>query len=132
MNDWLAKIKKSPVAKLNQHLFDGGEQPKNKSKYNNTIVEFDGYSFRSKKELGRYVTLRAKQTIGEISDLQLQVPFELNDGGTHSLKYVADFLYKVAKTGQFIVDDCKGKETTLFKKKAKLMLKLFGITVLKT
>lgn len=129
----LSDLKNSACANLNAHLWVEKDTVKEKrSKYRNEIVEFDGYVFRSKKELGRYVSLRAKQNIGEISDLQLQVPFELNDGGTHSYKYVADFLYKEIETGEFIIDDTKGKETVLFKKKAKLMLRLFGIKVRKS
>jgi len=123
----LQDLKKSKVAEINRHVLEVDERKK-KQKHNNVIIEFDGFSFRSKRECGRYITLRAKQTFGEISDLQLQVPFELNDGGTHSLTYVSDFCYK-DKSGQIIVEDCKGQRTRLFEKKANLMKKIHGIDI---
>lgn len=129
-NSTIQAILKSKVAGINQHLVESATQKK--QKYNNQIVEFDGYVFRSKKELGRYVSLRALQAAGEISDLKLQIPFQLNDGGKFSCQYVADFLYKDLRTGEIVVDDAKGKETNLFKRKAKLMFTLYGIVVKKS
>jgi len=69
---------------------------------------------------------------GEIGFLKLQVEYELNDGGTHSLKYIADFVYVDARTGKTIVEDCKGMRTATYKKKRRLMKKLFNITILET
>lgn len=125
-------IKNSPVAHLNKHLWD--DQPKKKekkkSKYNNQKVEFDGHSFDSLKERDRYITLRMLRSAGEITDLCLQVEFELNDGGTHSLKYIADFCYTIKKTGEKITEDVKGYKTLIYKKKCRLMKKVHGITIL--
>lgn len=46
-------------------------------KYNNTKVEYDGIKFDSKKEMQRYVLLKEAEKDGLISNLQLQVKFEL-------------------------------------------------------
>jgi hypothetical protein len=100
---------------------------KKKSKYNNVKVKFDGYTFDSAKEMRRYIELRMLQTIGEITDLLLQIPFELNEGGSYSLKYVADFTYWV--NGRYIVEDVKGFRTAVYKKKKALMLKIHGIEI---
>lgn len=103
---------------------------KGKSKMGNVKVELDGYTFDSKKECRRYVELRMLQTIGEIKDLRLQVPYELNEGGSHSLKYVADFEY--IRNGVKVTEDAKGYKTVTYKKKRKLMLSVHGITILET
>ncbi len=131
MSYWptIKSIQQSACAALNPGIEKEVEQKK-KSKYRNEIVEFDGKIFRSKKELGRFVALRMLVTAGEITDLQTQVPFELNENGSHSMKYVCDFMYKVVKTGEVVVEDVKGgPETKLFQKKAKLLKRLFGITI---
>jgi hypothetical protein len=100
---------------------------KKKSKYNNVKVKFDGYTFDSAKEMRRYIELRMLQTIGEITDLRLQVPYDLNDGGTHKLTYYADFVYKI--NGVEITEDVKGFRTAVYKKKKALMLKVHGISI---
>lgn len=125
----IESLKQSACAALNPGIEKTVEQKK-KSKHRNEIIEFDGKIFRSKKELGRFVALRMLVTAGEITDLQTQVPFELNENGSHSMKYVADFIYKIVKTGEVIVEDSKGGPLTkLFQKKAKLLKRLFGITI---
>jgi hypothetical protein len=91
-------------------------------------VKFDGYTFDSAKEMRRYIELRMLQTIGEITDLLLQVPFDLNEGGSHSLKYYADFTYYVK--GRYIVEDVKGFRTAVYKKKKRLMYQIHGISIL--
>ena len=101
-----------------------------KNKMGNKIVEFDGIKFRSKKELARFIELRMLVTIGEVTELRLQVPYELNEGGTHSYKYLADFVY--IRNGIEVVEDSKGYKTVLYKKKRKLMKKLFNIEILET
>jgi len=98
-----------------------------KSKYGNKKVEFDGKIFDSKKELAHYLTLRMMEKAGVISDLKTQIPFELNDGGTHSLKYIADFTY--LENGQLKVVDVKGYKTRVYLKKKKLMQSVHGITI---
>lgn len=67
------------------------------------------------------------QKAGEISNLRLQVPYELNPGGTHSLKYYADFVY--LQDGKEVVVDVKGFSTKLYKKKRSLMLQVHGIEI---
>jgi hypothetical protein len=96
----------------------------------NVKVEFDGHVFDSKRECSRYIQLRMLLVAGEITDLNLQVPYELNEGGTHSLKYVADFVY--IRNGSEVIEDSKGYKTVVYKKKRKLMLKLYGIEILET
>ncbi|WP_416330384.1 DUF1064 domain-containing protein, partial [[Clostridium] innocuum] len=52
------------------------EKPK-KSKYGAVKTEVDGIMFDSKREASRYQELRLLEQAGEITNLRLQVPFEL-------------------------------------------------------
>jgi hypothetical protein len=127
-------IRNSACAKLNQHLFpDSGNIPTKsgikKPKYRNKKTEVDGIVFDSAKEAKRYQELKILLKAGEIGFLELQVPFELNQGGTHSMKYVADFVYIDAKSGTKIVEDVKGYRTKEYRKKKKLMKNLHRIII---
>lgn len=99
-----------------------------RSKYSAKRVEFDGIIFDSKKEAGRYMQLKMMQKAGMISNLERQVPFELNPGGTHSLIYKADFVY-TDDAGKIIVEDVKGYRTKEYKKKRRLMLEVHKIVI---
>lgn len=123
---------------------------KRESKYLNKKIEVNGIEFASKKEARRYQELLLLLNTGEITDLRLQVPYELipaqkepptigSKGGVRPGKtieracmYVADFVYK-DKEGREIVEDVKGYKMggaySLFKIKKKLMLWRFGISV---
>jgi hypothetical protein len=106
------------------------EQPKEKrSKYGNRKHEVDGITFDSEKEAHRYGELKLMLKAGIIGLLELQVPFELNTGGTHSLKYIADFVYIIAATGEKVVEDAKGHRTREYLKKRRLMKKVHNITI---
>lgn len=98
-------------------------------KYNAQKVTRHNITFDSCKEANRYDILLAMQSGNLISNLQTQVPFELNPGGTHSLKYYADFTYTDNTTNQYTVEDAKGFKTTTYKKKKKLMSKIHQITI---
>lgn len=120
------------------------------SKYLNQKIVVNGIEFDSKKEARRYQELLLLLNTGEITDLRLQVPYELipaqkepptigSKGGVRPGKtieracmYVADFVYK-DKEGREIVEDVKGYRMggaySLFKIKKKLMLWRFGISV---
>lgn len=100
-----------------------------KSKYGSKWVEIDGIKFQSKKEAKKWGELRMLVKAGEINELERQVAYELNPGGSFSYKYKADFRFRVVKTGEIVVMDVKGFRTGEYKKKAKLMLKVHGITI---
>lgn len=122
------------------------------SKYHNKKIVIDGISFDSQKEGDYYKILKAREENGEISNLQLQVPFEIIPAvyGTRirhlktkdkeerycvqrATYYDADFVYIVTATGQREVVDVKSKITKkhpVYRLKKKLMLAVQGIEII--
>lgn len=120
------------------------------SKYLNKKIAVNGIEFDSKKEARRYQELLDLLDAGEISDLRLQVPYELipaqkepptigvrggiKPGKTieRAVIYICDFQYH-DKNGNLVVEDVKGYKIggaySLFKIKKKLMLWRHGISV---
>lgn len=100
--------------------------PQKKSKYGNKKCEYRGRKFDSEKELKYYLFLLAEEEKGKISDLQCQVPFELQpsfkkDGKTiRAIKYIADFTYR-DKSDILHIVDTKGYRTEVYKLKKKMM-----------
>jgi len=107
------------------------EKRTKKSKYGNKKTEVDGIVFHSQREADRWAILKLLVKAGEIGFLERQVPYELNEGGTHSLKYYADFRY-ITKAGETVVEDAKGAKTKVYLKKRRLMKKIYGITIKET
>lgn len=98
------------------------------SKYKNEPITIDGHKFPSKKEARRYNQLKVLEAVGEIYDLRLQVPFELQpkfiyEGKTiRAIKYVADFVYTSCSDGKVHIEDAKGFKTDVYEMKKKMML----------
>lgn len=128
-NFTIEDIKKSKCAHLNQHILEETPKKKKRSKYGNRKTVVDDIEFDSEKEANRYKELKLLRKAGFISFLKLQETFELNEGGTHSLKYIADFVYMDAQTGQKVVEDAKGYRTREYLKKRRLMKKVHGIII---
>lgn len=117
------------------------------SKYGARKAAVDGIEFDSVKEAKRYSELKLLLMGGKISDLQLQVPFELiptqrepdavNARGRvirgkvieKAVKYFADFVYTDTESGERVVEDAKGVKTDVYRIKKKLMLYVHGIRV---
>lgn len=104
------------------------------SKYRNKKVYVDGIKFDSAKEAMRYRQLRLLERSGNIKDLQLQVPFELqekytiNDKKVRAIKYVADFVY-IDQDEKTHVEDVKGIRTEVYKMKKKMFEYRYGIEI---
>ena len=100
-------------------------------KFGNVKTVIDGIKFDSKKEAKRYAELKLLERTNVISNLQLQVTYELipSQKGTERnelpVKYIADFVYK--EKNQTIIEDVKGYRETLYVIKRKLMLERYGI-----
>jgi len=101
---------------------------KRKSKYKAIKVEYDGIVFDSKLEGARYKILKALEGAGEITDLEIQTPYECWVEGKRICKYIADFRYKL--DGETVVEDTKGVITQVFSLKKKLVEALYPGTVI--
>ena len=99
------------------------------NKYKNKKTQVDMYVFDSAKEAQRYRELKLLEKAGEISNLELQPRFLLQDsfkknGKTYrKVEYVADFQY--IENGKTIVEDVKGIQTDVFKLKHKIFEKMY-------
>ena len=122
---------------------------RNGTKYNATKCLVDGIEFASKREANRYLELRLLERAGEISDLRLQVDFELIPNQYRTEKrygkngkplkdkevllerkvvYRADFVY-TDKDGKTVVEDVKGFRTTEYVLKRKMFLYKYGFPI---
>lgn len=99
------------------------------SKYRAKPTVIDGIRFASRKEAQRYTELKLLERAGAISELRLQVPYELipKHGRERAIKYIADFVYN--EDGQTIVEDVKGYRTDVYKLKRRLMYERYGIEI---
>lgn len=102
------------------------------SKYFNTKTTIHGITFDSKAEASRYLELVMLQNVGAITNLELQVPFELipKQGKERPCSYIADFVYY--ENGEKVVEDVKGVKTEGYVMKRKLLLYFFGIRIKET
>lgn len=122
---------------------------RNGTKYNATKVTIDGHTFDSKKESNRYLELKLLERSKVISDLRMQVEFELlpNQYVTEKrygkngkplkdkevllerkVVYRADFVY-TDKDGKTVVEDTKGFRTTEYVLKRKMFLYKYGFPI---
>lgn len=123
------------------------------NKYRNKKVTVNGITYDSVKECKRHRELLLLQRAGAITDLQIQVPFELIPAQfeeiptgevykrgekkgqpkfkrvcvENSVKYIADFVY--FENGKMVVEDSKGKRTKDYIIKKKLMLYMHNIKI---
>lgn len=86
-------------------------------------------------EWERYLVLKDKEKRGQITDLQRQVKFVLQDGfefmgkRIQAIAYVADFVYYKADTKELVVEDVKGVQTPEFKIKRKMFINRYGMDI---
>ena len=101
-------------------------------KYSNKkVVTEDGIRYDSMREAKRGAELELLEKAGEIHNLELQRSFELipKQKGERACTYRSDFTYTDSNTGEFVVEDCKGMRTEVYKIKKKMMLYFHGITI---
>ena len=101
-----------------------GQTLKVPSKYRNHVVEFEGETFHSKRELRYWLGLRARAKAGEIQQLERQVSFPIYgvtpDGGRQYVcEYLADFVF--FEQGVRHVVDAKGVRTSTYRLKVKFL-----------
>jgi hypothetical protein len=100
-----------------------------RTKYNNRKTVIDDITFDSMKEAKRYSELKLLERAGAISELELQVSFELipsQKGGMRKelpMRYLADFVYRDLQKPNvpLVIEDVKGVKTKEYVIKRKLM-----------
>ena len=115
------------------------------AKYRNVRCEWNGEKFDSKAEMEWFLGLKARETAGEIRQLQRQVPMPLyapiftkglehNGAHVEVARYIADAVYYEQRGDHWVkvVADRKSKitRTALYKLKAKWLLAQEGIEIL--
>lgn len=101
------------------------------SKYNNRKVTVGNITFDSYMESRYYLHLIELQKHGVVTDIQLQVPFVIQDafvvdGKKHqAITYVADFVVTYSDGREEVVD-VKGKVTQTFRNKRKMFIARYG------
>ncbi|WP_303286872.1 DUF1064 domain-containing protein [Acinetobacter baumannii] len=118
---------------------NGHKAKKGRNKFNASKVTLDGMTFDSKKELKRYIELKAMQQRGEIFGLEHHAKFELApktkiEGEKRTkpaLRYFADFTYYLIN-GEYIVEDVKSiatRKLPSYRNKKHLMKTVHGIDI---
>jgi hypothetical protein len=100
------------------------------SKYNAKKTLIDGILFDSKFEAERYCILNVMNKAKIISDLKLQVPYEIIMNNIKICTYIADFVY--IKNGNIVVEDAKGVKTPEYRLKKKMMKAVHNIIIFET
>jgi hypothetical protein len=117
---------------INQLPYNTRFKFKKSSKFGAKKTIVDGITFDSKWESERYGQLRAMERGGIVTDLKLQVKYDIVINDIKICKYISDFVYKEElPNGEIkeIVEDAKGFETPEFKLKKKLMKAVHGIDI---
>ena len=117
---------------INQLPYNTRFKFKKSSKFGAKKTIVDGITFDSKWESERYGQLKAMERGGIVTDLKLQVKYDIVINDIKICKYIADFVCKEeSPDGKIkeIVEDAKGFETPEFKLKKKLMKAVHGIDI---
>ncbi len=102
-------------------------------KYSNKVTETPDGRFDSEAEYRHWCHLKIRLRLGEISDLQRQVVFELAPAVTIQgrkrppLRYIADMVFQEA--GKTVVADVKGAVTAEYRIKRHLMASVHGVEI---
>jgi len=102
-----------------------------RSKYGAVRTTVDGITFHSKREAARYQELKLLEKAGEIRDLVLQRHWDLCVDDVKIGVYISDFEYKEGKPpdSAWVVEDCKGFRTPLYRWKKKHFEAQHGIEI---
>ena len=117
---------------INQLPYNTRFKFKKSSKFGAKKTVVDGITFDSKWESERYGQLKAMERGGIVTDLKLQVKYDIVINDIKICKYIADFVYKEESSDgkiREIVEDAKGFETPEFKLKKKLMKAVHNIDI---
>ena len=109
-------------------------------KHGNKKTIVDGITFDSQREAKRYGELKLLQKAGEISNLQLQMPYKLVDSvkldgrKKPSIRYIADFVYWIYAEDDYytIIEDAKSphlRKNPVYRLKKHLLKAIHGMEI---
>lgn len=105
-------------------------KPKRRNKYGARKTVVDGITFDSAAEAARYEHLKLLAKIGNISNLERQVPYPLlAPNGEVIGVYICDFEYFDNVQRRKVVEDVKGVLTPMFRWKAKHFRAQYGFSI---
>jgi hypothetical protein len=105
------------------------QQPK-RTKYGNVKTERDNIVFHSQAEADRYAQLVLLQIGGAITDLELQPAFPIIVNERRIAVYSADFAYTDVESGNWIIEDVKGGQTTpVYRLKKRLVEAIYNVKI---
>lgn len=107
-----------------------GGRPKSKQKYGARRMIVDGHDFPSERQANRYRELKLSERAGQITDLEIEVPYDISINGYHVCTYIADAVY--SEQGRRVVEDSKGMATPVYKLKRRLMKAVHNVEILET
>lgn len=113
------------------------QKPKKPHKYRARSIIIDDIRFPSKREGNRWLALKLRQVLGEISDLERQVCYVLAPSvriegekrARPALRHFVDFRYFDNVKCCRVVEDAKGQDTEGSRIKRHLMKSVHGIDV---
>lgn len=129
-----ARVHGNPIAMAAREIAAVTSEPAARSKYGNVPTVVNGITFDSAREAARYEILARLQLAGQISDLKIQVPFEVVPAAVvagkkrRARKYIADFVYR-NEAGDLVVEDVKGMLTPMYELKRHLMKVVHDIDI---
>jgi UDP-N-acetyl-D-mannosaminuronic acid transferase (WecB/TagA/CpsF family) len=102
-------------------------------KYRAKAVTVHGVRFPSTGQARRYQDLRLREEAGEITDLKLDPSFPIQINGEKVCTVIADFSYRLAESGEVVIEDFKGMATLpIYRLKKKLVHACYGIDIVET
>lgn len=117
-------------AALSDRDLTQGFEVQKRSKYGAKKTVVDGIKFDSMAEAARYGALKIIQAAGLISELRLQVRYDITVNGKKICRYIADFVY--IENGKEVVEDVKGMKTPVYNLKKKLMEAVHRVVIFET
>jgi hypothetical protein len=113
---------------------EGIARLKTRSKYGAVKTTLDGITFDSKREAARWSVLQQLVRLGEVRDVQRQVPYRIDLSGQHVCTWIADFEYWERRNDEWHVvrEDCKGVRTPVYRLKKKLVKAVWGFEIRET
>jgi hypothetical protein len=99
------------------------------NKFGAIPTQRDGIWFASGLEADGYSELKLREKAGEITDLELQVKYELTVNDVWVKTYTADYRYRLVADGTIVVSDAKGYKPREWGVIKRLMKACYGIDV---